>query len=69
MVETTDLYCLAYGCTKNNRDIDCPLLEIEHLSFKEKMDWIDELDEESKEFILKHHYFCGENENAIRTQV
>jgi hypothetical protein len=64
MIETTDIYCLAYGCPKDNRDNDCPLLEIEHLSFKEKMDWIDELDEESKEFILKHHYFCTKKKIA-----
>jgi hypothetical protein len=28
MIETTDIYCFAYGCPKNNRDNDCPLLEI-----------------------------------------
>ena len=58
MITTTDLYCIAYGCPKKNRDNDCPFLEIEHLSFKEKMDWIDKLDEESKESILRHHSFC-----------
>ncbi len=58
MEESTYIYCLAYGCPKNNRDSDCPLLEIEHLSFKEKLDWIKELDEESQEFILRHHSFC-----------
>ncbi|SHE51827.1 hypothetical protein SAMN05444274_101576 [Mariniphaga anaerophila] len=58
MIETTDLYCIAYGCPKNNRNNDCPLLEIEHLSFTEKKDWIDKLDKESEEFILKHHSFC-----------
>lgn len=54
----TDLYCLAYGCPKDKRDDNCPLREIENLSFKEKIDWIDELDEESKEFIFKNHLFC-----------
>jgi hypothetical protein len=51
MIAKSDIYCIAYGCPKNNRDNDCPLLEIEHLSFKEKLDWIDELDEEKKEAI------------------
>ncbi len=58
MIEKSDIYCIAYGCPKNNRDNDCPLLEIEHLSFTEKFDWIDELDEESQESILRHHSFC-----------
>lgn len=61
MIEKSDLYSIAYSCPKNNRDNDCPLLEIEHLSFKEKIDWIDRLDEESQQFILKHHYLCTKN--------
>tara|TARA_R110002050_G_scaffold274283_2_gene418659 strand:+ start:16683 stop:16892 length:210 start_codon:yes stop_codon:yes gene_type:complete len=58
MITKSDIYCIAYECPKKNRDNDCPLLEIEHLSFKEKLDWIDKLDEESHEFILRHHSFC-----------
>lgn len=54
----TKLYSIAYGCPKGKRDDDCPLLEIEHLSFTEKIDWINKLDEGQKEFILKHHLFC-----------
>lgn len=56
----SDIYCIAYGCPKaTNRDKDCPLLEIDHLSFKEKIEWINELSKEKKEFILRHHSFCS----------
>ena len=50
----SDLYCIAYGCPKGNRDLDCPLSKIEHLSFKERIDWIDELNDAKKETILRH---------------
>jgi len=52
------LYGIAFGCPKLNRDSDCPLLEIEHLSFKEKLDWINDLCDEKKEFFLRHHSVC-----------
>lgn len=55
MNRETGIYGLAYGCPKKNRDNDCPLLEVEHLSFKER---IDKLDNEKKEAILKHHAYC-----------
>ncbi len=52
------LYSIAYACPKDERNDDCPLLAIDHLSFKEKIDWISELDKESQEFTLMHHFFC-----------
>ena len=52
------LYCIAYKCPKINRTKDCPFFEIDHLSFKEKIDWIDELTEKKKQAILKYHIFC-----------
>jgi len=58
----TDIFSIAYGCPKMNREIDCPLLEIEHLSIKERLVWIDELDQEKKEAILGHHSYCTKME-------
>jgi hypothetical protein len=54
----TKLYSIAYGCPKGKKDDDCPLREIDHLSFDERINWIDELSKEKKEFILTHHSFC-----------
>lgn len=58
------LYSIAYGCPKKDRAKDCPLSEIEHLLFKEKIDWIDEIDDEKKEGILTHHINCTKNKNT-----
>ena len=65
MITKSDIYGIAFGCPKaNNRDNDCPLLEIDHLSYKEKIAWIDALKEEKKEFILRHHSYCTKREIA-----
>lgn len=58
----SDKYCIAYGCPKSIRDNDCPLLLFIRLSFKEKLDWIDKLDKESQESILRYHSFCTKRE-------
>lgn len=39
--------------------MNCPLLEIGQLSFKEKLDWIKELDYDKMEAI-GHHAYCTE---------
>lgn len=62
----SDLYSIAYGCPKKDRAKDCPLSEIEHLSFKEKIAWIDELEDETKESILMHHAHCTKKAVKIK---
>ena len=53
------LYNLSYRCPKAEiREKDCPFLAIEHLFFSEKIAWIDLLEDERKESILRHHFFC-----------
>jgi len=61
MVEENSLYGLTYGCPHLERQPDCPLKQIEHLSFREKVKWIDKLSEEEKEAILEHHQRCTKN--------
>jgi hypothetical protein len=58
----SDIFGIAYECPKRNRDNDCPLFEIDHLSFKEKLDWIDDLDDDKKKAIKRHHTFCTKKE-------
>ena len=60
MVET-NLYGLAYGCPYLQRKEDCPLKEVNHLSFKEKVIWVDRLNTEKKRAILVHHQVCFKN--------
>lgn len=56
-----NLYGLSYNCPYLERQPDCPLKQIEHLSFSEKVKWIDNLSEEEKEVILKQHQICSQN--------
>jgi hypothetical protein len=56
-----NLYGLAYNCPHLERQLDCPLMQVEHLSFLEKVKWIDSLNEEEKEAILERHQVCSKN--------
>jgi len=38
-----NLYGLVYGCPHLERDNDCPLMHVEHLSFSKKVKWVDGL--------------------------
>lgn len=59
--EEINLYGLAYSCSLLERQPDCPLKQVEHLSFSEKVKWIDNLSEEEKKTILEHHKSCSGN--------
>lgn len=50
---------LAYECPHEKRTKDCPLSEIEHLTFKEKLVWIDQLTQDRKMQIMNFHYCCS----------
>ena len=58
MESNIDLYGIAYGCPKKSRGKDCPLSEIESLSFKERIARIEELADEKKKSILTYHASC-----------
>lgn len=60
-MKESDLYGIAYGCPKMCRAKDCPLKQIEHLTFLEKVKWIDHLSEKEKKTILEHHQVCSKN--------
>ena len=66
-MKKTQIYSIVFGCPKcrisygyasNNRDKNCPLIEIDKFSSIEKMNWIDELSEEKVVSILAHHAEC-----------
>ena len=61
MVEENSLYGLAYDCPHRERQDDCPLTQVEQLSFMEKVKWIDNLSEKEKKTILDHHKVCTKN--------
>lgn len=47
------LYGLAYTCPFTERKDNCSFEEINQLSFKRKVDWLDNLSEERKRSIWK----------------
>lgn len=55
------LCSIAFKCPKIVRNKECPLLEIDHLEFHEKIDWIDKLKNNRIEAILKHHFHCSKS--------
>jgi len=61
MVEENSLYGLTYGCPHLERQPECPLKQVEHLSFLEKVEWINTLSQAEKEAILEHHQRCTTN--------
>lgn len=61
MKEDIKLYGLAYNCPTLQRKSDCPFKEVDHLSFKEKVKWVEGLSKEEKEAILEHHKVCSSN--------
>lgn len=62
------IFGCAYDCPMQKREQDCPYLEIEHLTFKEKVDWIETLNKEKKELIIKHHSICSWNREQKKIQ-
>jgi hypothetical protein len=59
-------YGLAYKCPFYRRKNNCPFNEIEHLSFKEKVDWIDLLSEDKQRSIWNLHLACFKNRENCR---
>ncbi len=55
------IYGISYHCPVLERREDCPLKEIDSLSFYEKLKWIEGLSLERKEWILKHRKDCSGN--------
>jgi len=61
MEDFTDIYGILYGCPVQERFIDCPILKVEELSFKDKILWFEQLNCIEKSTIQKHHMECSNN--------
>lgn len=55
------LYGLAYECPTQQRKDDCPFMQVEHLAFIEKVNWIDGLNKDIKQKIIEEHKKCSNN--------
>lgn len=58
---STLIYSIAYDCPKKNRSKECPMSKIDHLSFYDKVIWIDHLKDDRIDEILKYHMLCSKN--------
>ncbi len=61
MQKDNSLYGIAYNCPHHERQPNCPFKQVEHLSFQEKVKWIDHLSEKEKETILERHQVFTKN--------
>jgi len=60
-LKENNIYGIAYNCPVLERLDNCPLKQVEHLSFKEKVEWIKCLTKKEKQIILAHHKKCSKN--------
>lgn len=68
----TTIYGIAYKCPHGERKKDCPfyvignLLLFDHLSFKDKINWIEGFNKNKKNSIVEFHVHCSKRrENKI----
>ena len=61
MEDEIKLYGLAFDCPYLDRQDDCPLKDIEQLSIKEKVNWINEMSQERKQKMIKQHINCAKS--------
>ena len=54
-----NIYGLAFDCPIYDRRDDCPLKEMEQLSFKEKVNWINSLSQDQKQKLIEKHKNCS----------
>lgn len=58
--------CIAFKCPFCKRENDCPLDKVDHLSNKEKFDWIKGLSKEKVKAIVEYHSNClNKRENKL----
>ena len=53
------IYGFAYNCPCLERLDDCPIKKIDHLSFREKVRYIDNLSQIEKNEIIEYHDNCS----------
>jgi hypothetical protein len=54
------IYGCAFGCPFQHRYPDCPLADVDHLTIREKVNWVNSLIKEQKAKIMEKHLLCFE---------
>jgi hypothetical protein len=52
-------YGVLYECPAGNRLADCPIYGMDHISFKEKIEWFENLSDAEKSTIVCYHILCS----------
>lgn len=61
MEEDIKHYGLAFDCPYLGRKDNCPMQEVEHLTFSEKYLWIKNLSQDEKQRMFEQHKYCSKN--------
>jgi hypothetical protein len=61
MTDINSLYGLAFECPYFDRQDDCPLKEMEQLTLREKVNWINSLSQDGKQKLIEKHKNCSKN--------
>jgi hypothetical protein len=64
-MERIAMYSIAYKCPHFKREKSCPLMGIESLPFKGKVDWLKFQPEEKIFSIMGHHFKCSRRREEI----
>lgn len=64
MKDSICIYGIAFECPYKKRYIDCSLKEQDLLSIREKIAWIERLEERDKFKIVQQHEICSKKRNA-----
>ncbi|MBN2597449.1 hypothetical protein [Labilibaculum sp.] len=61
------IYGILYSCPAGERNMECPIKSLDHLSFYDKIEWIDGLKMEERQAINQEHWFCSsKRKNKIK---
>lgn len=62
LFDTHNYYGILLDCPAENRLNSCPIKAKEHLSFKDKIKWYDNLSSVQKHRIVSHHLACSKKQ-------
>ena len=60
--EDLDIYGIVFGCPRQIRTKECPLIGVDILPLKKKYDFIKAMSSKEKEIIVKFHNTCIKKE-------
>ncbi|WP_372645016.1 hypothetical protein, partial [Ancylomarina sp.] len=53
------IFGILYSCPTGERNQECPVKSLDHLSFQEKVDWFKDLSEDERRALAQKHSCCS----------